>query len=318
MASTNESIDSRSEPESTDLVTPEEAKRTRLKVGICYAICCFIWGTTWYTVRVSVEPGDGYPPLFAGAFRFLIAIILYTPLLLIFRKKLGTVTRQEFMWICLSGFFNGGYQCFIYNAEMTISGGLASVLMATAPLMVASVASLLGLEKVRRNTVIGFLVSLLGIGLVCHDRIQTANEQVVGIILTIVAAFFTSLSNITLKGRGTRVHPLTSATIFLIATDIPVWIASFVAGEKPHIFPLGEPFLAVLYMSIMSSIIAFLLYLYMLRHMSLMAISTLQFIIPVLALVIDMFLEHRVTLNPQVWVGIAVVLAGVAFSMRRH
>ena len=324
MVSTDESKNSRSEPETEkNEVSKEEAKRTRLFVAICYATCCFIWGTTWYAVRVSVEPGDGYPPIFAGALRFLVALFLYMPILAIFHRKLGSITKSELFWISLSGLFNGVYQCFIYSAETTISGGLASVIMATAPLMVATAATVFGMEKVRKNTVIGFLVSLAGIGLVCLDRVQTANEQVTGIVLTVVAAFFTSLSNVTLKGRGTRVHPLLSATVFLVATDIPVWLASFLTGEKPwlamtKLLPFGEPALAVFYMAVMSSIIAFLLYLYMLRHMSLMGISTLQFIIPILALIVDMFLEQRVALNMQVWVGIAVVMGGVAFSMKRH
>lgn len=296
-----------------------EGSKIRLRVGICYLVCCCIWGTTWYAVRLSVEPGDGLPPNFAGAIRFLIAIILYLPILLIYSRRLGKVTRKQIAWIALAGLFNGLYQCFVYTAMCTISGGLGAVLMATSPLMVAAMAVFAGIEKVRKNTVIGFCLSLVGVALVCHDRISGASEQVVGIGLALIAAFFTSLSNITLKGRGTDVHPLASATIFLFFTDIPVWIGSFLFGEKAVLWPIPiAPMCAVVYMAVMSSIVAFLLYLYMLRHMSLMAISTLQFILPVLALVVDMFLEKRVSLTPQVWAGIAVVLSGVVISMRRH
>ncbi len=296
-------------------------EKTRLYVGISYAICCIVWGTTWYATRVSVEPGDGLPPIFAGAFRFLVAIFCYLPIILIYRKRLTGVSKQEFAWICLAGLFNGCYQCFIYSAECTISGGLASVIMATAPLMVAAVAFLFRVEKVRRFTMIGFCIALAGVSLVCFDRLNSANDQFAGICLALAAAFFTSLSNVTLKRQGTSVHPLSSAMIFLVATDIPVWIASLLAGERWNLFPLNEhaaPLFAILYMAILSSIIAFMLYLYMLRHMSLMAISTLQFVLPVFALIVDMFLEKRVVLSPQVWIGIVVVMIGVAVSMRRH
>lgn len=268
-----------------------------------------------------MEPGDGLPPIFCGAFRFLVAFVFYLPILLIYKKKLTPVTKNELGWICLAGLFNGFYQCFIYSAECTISGGLASVIMATAPLMVAAVAFLFRVEQVRRFTMIGFCIALAGVALVCFDRLQSAADQFSGICQALAAALFTSLSNVTLKRQGTNVHPLSSAIIFLVATDIPVWIASLVAHERWVLFPLSAhqgPLIAVLYMAIFSSIIAFMFYLYMLRHMSLMAISTLQFVLPVFALVVDMFLEKRVVLSSQVWCGIVVVLIGVAVSMRRH
>ncbi|MBX9690378.1 MAG: EamA family transporter [Candidatus Obscuribacterales bacterium] len=299
-------------------LSPEDKKRTRVLVALCYATCCLIWGTTWYAVRISVEPGDGYPPNSAGAIRFAVALLLYTPLWLIFARKMRLPNRSELFWISVAGLLNGLYQRFVYTAEMTISGGLASVIMATSPLMVAVIAICSGIEKVRKQTVIGFCVSFSGLALVCHDRMHAAADQAFGIGLALVAALMASLSNISLKGRGTKLHPVSSAIIFLIATLIPVLAASFIFGEKPVLWPPAiAPFSALVYMAVMSSILAFLLYLYMLRHMSLMAISTLQFVLPILALLMDMFFEKRVVLTPQVWVGIAIVLIGVLLPLRR-
>lgn len=307
------------EPETeTDKNSFAESKRTRIFVAICYVVCCLIWGTTWYAIRISIEPGDGFPPNFAGAIRFVIAILLYVPLWLIFSKKIRRPSKAEIAWVSLAGFLNGLYQCFMYCCELTISGGLAAVIMATSPLMVALIAICTGLEKVRRQTIWSFCICLFGVALVCYDRMHASSEQLFGISLALCGAFFTSISNITLKGRGSKLHPIASATIFLIATDIPVWIASIACGEKPVLWPLAlAPALSILYMAVMSSILAFSLYLYMIRHISLMAISTLPFVLPVLALVVDMFFEKRVTLSPQVWTGIAIVLSGVVLSVRR-
>ncbi len=295
-----------------------EAKRTRVFVAICYSVCCLIWGTTWYAMRISVAPVTGYPPNFAGAIRFVLALAFYIPLWFLFKKRIPKPSKSEIAWLMLSGFLNGMYQCFIYSAEVSISGGLASVIMATSPLMVALIAVCGGLEKVHRRTIFSFIFCLMGVVLVCQDRMHASSDQAWGIGLALVAAFFTSLSNITLKGRSTHMHPIASATIFLFATDIPVWVGSFLCGEKWVFWPLPmAAFLSVLYMAVMSSVLAFTLYLYMIRHMSLMAISTLQFVLPVLALLVDMLFERGVTLSPQSWTGIAIVLGGVMFSVRR-
>ncbi len=300
------------------VLAASEARKVRLRVGICYALCSLIWGTTWFAVRISVEPGDGYPPTFAAALRFFIALLIYAFLALVFHRKISPPTKSELIWVSIAGLFHGFYQTSIYYAECVISGGLAAVLMSTSPLMVACMVAATGLEKIRKQTIIGFLVSLAGVALVCHDRMNVAGAQVAGVGLTLLAAFFVSLSNVCLKGRASQLHPLLSGALLLLATDIPIWIAFLLSGEKVNFFPIAfAPFSAVLYMAIMSSVLAFLFFLYMIKRISLMAISTLSFVIPVLALVVDMFLEKQITLSAQVWVGIAVVLAGLLLSMRR-
>ena len=296
-----------------------ETKRTRVFLGIGYAICCLVWGTTWFAIRIAMEPGDGFPPMFAASLRFILSVSIFTPLWLLRSKHIRKPSKAEIQWLLVAGFFNGLYQCFIYAAEQTISGGLAAVILATSPIMLAVIVVCIGFEKVRKQTFLGFFVCLCGVALVCHDRLHTAADQVFGIGLALAAALSTGLSNLTLKGRGTGVHPIASGTIFLSATAVPVCAASLLLGEKPVLepFPL-IPSMAVLYMTITSSVIAFLIFLYIIRHMSLMAITTMQFVLPIVAIVVDLFLEKRVTLSLQSWIGIVIVLGGVIYSMRRN
>ena len=289
--------------------------RRRLLVACSYVTCALIWGTTWYALRVCVQPGCGLAPNFAAAVRFLLAVALYIPVWIIFARKMRAPTLSEAAWLTLAGLFNGMYQVFIYSSECSISGGLASVISATSPLMVALLAMATKVEQVSRNTFIGFFVCLLGIILVGYDRLQVSTEQGWAVLLVVVACVFNSCANVTLKGRSTGLHPVISATIFLAATDIPVWIGSIVTGEK-FLWPIPlEPLIGIIYLAVMSSIIAFSLYLYMIKHVSLMAVSTLPFMLPLIALIVDVFLEKRVTLSGQTWAGIGIVLSGVIFSV---
>lgn len=301
------------------VLNADAAKRTRFLIGAGYALCCLVWGTTWFAIRIAMEPGDGFPPMFAASLRFIMSVGIFAPLWLLRSKHIPKPSKAEIVWLIISGFFNGLYQCFIYASEQTISGGLASVIMATSPIMLAVIVIFTGFEKVRKQTLIGFLVCLCGVALVCHDRLHTASDQLIGIGLALCAALFTGLSNLTLKGRGTGVHPLASASIFLTATAVPVCLATFIMGEKPVLEPFPVlPSIAVLYMTLTSSVIAFTVFLYIIRHMSLMAITTMQFILPIVALIVDLFLEKRVSLSVQSWAGILIVLCGVVYSLRRR
>lgn len=294
-------------------------KRRRIYLAFAYVFCCLVWGTTWYGVRVSVDPALGLPPNFAGAFRFLIAVLLYLPLCLIFARKIKFPNLKETLWVCLAGLFNGLFQCFIYTAECSISGGLASVIMSTSPLMMAFMVAGLGMEKVSRQTVIGFVICSIGIAFVCQDSMQASSAQMLGLIYAFIAVVFSSMSNVALKGKSSHLHPLASAVVFLASTDIPIWIASFMLAEKASFTPFPTAaVIAIIYMAVASSIMAFLLYLYLLRHMKLTTLSTMQFIIPVVALLVDMLLEKKMLLSPETWCGIVVVLLGVLLAMLRR
>lgn len=193
------------------------------------------------------------------------------------------------------------------------------MIMSTSPLMMAFMVAGLGLEKVTRQTIIGFIICSLGVCIVFEDRMHASSAHLIGLVYAFLASFFSSLSNVALKGKSSHIHPLMSAVIFLAATDIPVWIASFVFGETPRFSPFPTAAIAaIVYMAIASSILAFLLYLYLLRHMKLTTISTMQFLIPMVALAVDMFLEKHMLLSGQIWVGILVVLGGVLISLIRR
>ncbi|HEY9712217.1 MAG TPA: EamA family transporter [Chroococcales cyanobacterium] len=303
----------------TSTVHEKDGSRTKLYVALSYIFCCLVWGTTWYAMRVSVQPNGGYPPNFAAAIRFVIAVVLYVPIWFVLCRKSRRPTLAEVGWLSLAGTFNGLYQSFIYSSETAISGGLAAVISAMSPVMVALIAMGTGVEKVSRATLLGFCACFFGVALVSHDRIQVSPAQAMAVLFVLIAAFFNSCSNVTLKGKCTGLHPVVSAMIFLTATDVPVWIGSVLSGERYQLWPISPlPMAAIVYMAIASSIMAFSLYLYMIKHISLMAISTMPFILPVLALIVDLFLERSCTLSAETWTGIAVVLGGVVFSVLKR
>ena len=73
--------------------------------------------------------------------------------------------------------------------------------------------------------------------------------------------------------------------------------------------------MALLYLAVFGSVITFALYLYLLRRMSVTAASTLVFVEPVLALLIDAGFEREIRLGARSYAGAAVTLLGVAISL---
>ncbi len=62
--------------------------------------------------------------------------------------------------------------------------------------------------------------------------------------------------------------------------------------------------------------IVFPIYLFLIKRLTLMAASTLLFIEPVLALIIDAVWERQIRLSPHTYLGAAITLLGVAVNLR--
>jgi drug/metabolite transporter (DMT)-like permease len=302
----------------TDLETEQEqakAKQVRLLVAFAYVVCCLVWSTTYYVVRQTVLPTAGVAPYYSAAIRFLLAVAIFIPIWLIFVRQHRTPTMRELIWISGAGVLNGLNQICVYGSEQQISGGLAAVLAATTPLMVALLAILTRTEKVSSRTVLGFVVCFIGVGLVCHDRLQVSIAQAFAALLMLASSFFNACSAVTLKRSTIALNPIVAATIFLAVTAVPIWITSVCRGEPQFAAIPTQPMLGIVYLAVMSSVVAFGLYLFMMKHVKLMTISTLPFVIPVLALVVDLFLEKSFVMTTESWIGCFVVLAGVVYSI---
>ena len=237
---------------------------------------------------------------------------------LVFARKLQAPSKIDLAWLAAAGTLNGLCQICTFGSEQQISGGLAAVIAATTPLMVALLAIVTRTEQVSGRTIAGFLACLLGVGLVCHDRMQVSTVQAWATLLMLASSFFNGCGNVILKQRCTGLNPIIAACVYNGVTTAPIWMFSLAQGEHQFAPIPAAPLGALTYLAVMSSFLAFGLYLFMLKHLSLMTASTLPFIIPIIALIVDLFLERHFSLMAETAVGIAIVLAGVIYSIVRR
>jgi len=81
--------------------------------------------------------------------------------------------------------------------------------------------------------------------------------------------------------------------------------------------PPVAPTLALLYLAIVGSVIAFLAYFWLLGKTTLLVTSTLVFVFPLVAIATDALFERDVPLTLRAYVGAAIVLGGLGVSLRR-
>ena len=276
-----------------------------------------IWGTTWAAVRISL---DGFPPFSGVALRFALgAAILF---LVARRMQVPTLARPGQlvgMWAIQGSCSFGIPYVLIYWAEQWLPSGLVSVLFSTHPVFVAIFAFLLiPKERLTLWGLGGLTVGFLGILVIFSDDLGDlagGRARFVALVMLISPAC-AALSQVVIKRWGHDIHPLTLNTVPMAASAVVMGIIATVL-EGGGSTGGTAPILAVIYLAIFGSAIAFTLFFWVLQHVSVTQLSLMAFAIPVVAVAIGtVFLDEPLTL--RLALGTLLVVVGAAVVMGRR
>jgi drug/metabolite transporter (DMT)-like permease len=283
-------------------------------VVAAYLACALIWGTTWYAIRVCIGPG-GFATLDALALRFAIAIVILIPIAL---RKRPWPRGNQWTYLTIAGVLDAAGYLLVYLGEERVPGAVAAVLYGTQPLILALLLRITGMEKITQRHLIGALVSLAGVGVLFYDRLDVSAHQAVGVAMVIGSVVVATIYSMIMKRHGGAVHGTVATTVFLTVTAIVLGaVALIVRGGPPIPWPPPlAPTAALLYLSIIGSVVAFLTYFWLLHKTSLLVTSTLVFVYPLVAIITDALFE-RETLTARGYFGAAITLAGLGVSLRR-
>ncbi len=285
------------------------------RVVLAYLLCALIWGTTWFAIRVCIGP-DGYPTLTALALRFAIAAVLLIPLAI--RVRAWPQDARTWSWLVAAGVLDAAGYGLVYVGEERVPGGIAAVVYGTQPLLLAILLTVVRIERLTKRHVVGAVISLLGVAVLFLDRLDVSPEQALGVALVFGSVVVATCYNVIMKRHGQGVHPVVSTAVFIVVTAIVVGIVALAAGASVPWPPPVKPTIALGYLAIMGTVVAFLCYFWLLRKTSLLVTSTQVFVFPLVALITDALFERAISLGPRAYLGAAITLAGLAVSLRRR
>ncbi len=289
-------------------------KQTPLKIFVAYFLCATIWGTTWYGIRVCIGPG-GFPTYPAAALRFSLSAALLGIFWLFQVSKYKKPTLFELKWIFCAGGISGIAYGLLYSAEEQISGGLAAVLSATGPLIAAMIAMATKTEATSKIKIFGSIFAIIGVALVFHDRLQVSVAQASAVGIVTLVCILNASSNVVMKKYAKEVAAIACNTIFFGAAAVTLWISSLLSGKYMITAWNLTPTLALLYLTVFGTLIAFASFFYLLKHVRLSTAMTLAFVTPIIALGVDAVYEKGTVLTAESYIGIAIVLVSVAISI---
>ena len=274
-----------------------------------------IWGTTWAAIRVGL---GGIPPFTGVALRFGIAGVLLWGLALALRLRgerlrvpWGLLAVHTTCTFCLS-------YGVVYWSEQWLPSGLSAVLFATFPLFVAVLAHFaLPGERLGVGSALGVLVGFLGVAVIFSEDFRRLGGPGVGLAagVMLLSPLASAVGNVAVKKWGKTVHPVPLNAGAMVTTALVMGAVATFAERGRAVHLGGASIVALLYLALFGSAVAFSLYFWLLQHMSATRLSLIAYAIPVVAVAVGaIFLDEPVTV--RVLVGGALVVAGVAWAAR--
>lgn len=267
-----------------------------------------IWSTTPLAIKWSAL---GVGASFAVFARMALGALLCAVLLVLLRVRFP-LHRKAGLAYLVSGVSMAGAMGLTYWSSQYVSSGMISVLFGLTPLLTSLAAALwLKEEAFTSSKLIGMLLGLAGLALVFADGFSMGKGAAMGLGALLVAVLLQSLGLVWLKRIGDDSHPL-ATTLGTLVVALPLFFAAWwlADGHWPQSLP-QRALAATVYLSIMGSVLGFVLYYYMIKHLDAGRIALIPLITPVLALLVGHGLDNEAVL-PQVWAGTGLILTGLA------
>jgi drug/metabolite transporter (DMT)-like permease len=297
----------------TSANTDLSSKSFKTRMVLAFFAIYVLWGTTFLAIRIAVEE---MPPLFAAGARFFTAgVVLYG-----FMRLKGEVKPTAAQWRSLAIM---GLLMFVaeygplFWAEKYVPSGIVSVLAATLPLLTMVLEMLvLRQQRFRPMTVAATLLGFAGVAVLLSPN----GRQHFGLVpcLAILAGATTwALGSVLTRSMDLPTsRPLTAgAAMMLGGGGLLALSAGF--GEMhplPHISLRGG--LALLYLIVFGSLLAFTAFVWLLGHMPATRVASHAYVNPIVAVALGYFVAGEI-ITTRTLMGTALVLTSVFLILRK-
>jgi len=248
-----------------------------------------------------------------AALRCALAALIYW--IIVLRRKITLLEGRALAGALLYGLLTvGASYAFIYWGLVHIQAGLASLILATTPLITHLLARAHGLEKYSWPKIAGALIALTGIWLAIGGGMGTAVP---------LPSLLSLLAGATCLAEGTVVyklfpigHPAPTNALALITSALLLAGLSAVTGEAWGLPTTPNTWAALIYLVLIGTVVSFYLFLFVLTRWTASATAYSLLLIPVATVLIAAWLIGEI-ITSRFLLGSAIVLAGVwlgAFS----
>jgi drug/metabolite transporter (DMT)-like permease len=285
-------------------VTPSRTAQ----VAIAFAIVYLVWGSTYLAIRVGVQ--DLPPWLFAGI-RFLAAgalMLAYARL----RNAPFPAARRDWLSITVTALLmlvagNG----LVTWSEQWVESNQAALLVATSALWLAWIGTWGAHgERLNRLTLLGLGLGFGGVAVLVQSGLALRAAPAAAYAALSLAPLTWAAGSVWSRRAPVSCPPVMTAALQMLIAGVVMTAAGLVLGETARWTPTPESLVALAYLVVFGSCLAYGAYLWLVHEVPPARLGTYAYVNPAVAVVLGWWLldEH---LNASQVLGTAIILAGV-------
>lgn len=281
------------------------------KIFFAFAAIYIIWGTTYLAIKIGLQ---SLPPFVMASMRYSIAGVL----LLLFCIIKGEVifSKTALSNILLGAFMLTLGQGVLFWAEKYISSGLTAVFISTLPIMY-----IITDKKEWKNyfhsklTMLSIGLGIIGIIILFRGQSGSSEQHtnfmtIIACSVTILSCFCWAIASLYYKYHFKTDSLFANVGWQLIGGTITCLIVSFATaewGEFTFHTITTNSWLAVLYLAIAGSIVAFIASYYLLARRPAPVVGTYAYVNPVIAVILGYFIAGEIISLSQI-IGMVIIL----------
>jgi drug/metabolite transporter (DMT)-like permease len=285
---------------------------SRWKVILAFGLVYLFWGSTYLGIDIAVQT---IPPALMCATRFSIAGAVMLAVCGLTGRRVRYSPRQ----LALAGVVGvlllmGGNLTLSY-AELSVSSGLAALIIAITPLWFLVLDSiLLGHHSISGRGKAGLALGVLGLVVLFYPEV--ASHTALGrrefwASLSLIGGSFSWALGSVLSKRWQSGMDVFSATAWQVTVAGAANFAfALLAGDFTRVVWTARGMGAVLYLVVCGSWIGYTAYIWLLEHVPTSKVSTYAYVNPVVAVFLGWLILHE-RVNRFILAGSAVVVLSV-------
>jgi drug/metabolite transporter (DMT)-like permease len=288
-----------------------------MKSRLVWLLLCLIWGSTWLFIKLGLQD---LPPLTFAGIRFVTAALIIFALISVRGVPLPDKTR-DWMFLAVTGIlsFTLNYG-LVFWGEQYISSGLAALLQSMLPLFGLIIAHFyLPGERMTLPRIAGVVLGVCGVAVIFSNQLQVSGPRALwGSAALVLSAFCAAYANVLVKTYGLNLQPSVLAAGQMVFGLVPLLLIGIPLEGNPlnyHWTPIAV--VSLFYLAIVGTVIAFLLYYWLIHNMDVTKTMLIALVTPVFAVILGMVVLKE-EMHWRTLIGGAMIISGLGLNIARR
>jgi drug/metabolite transporter (DMT)-like permease len=281
-------------------------------VILAFGLVYLFWGSTYLAIDIAVQT---VPPALMCATRFSIAGVVMLAVCALTGHKVLYSPRQIALAAVVGVLLLMGGNLTLSYAELTVSSGLAALIIAITPLWFLVLDSLLlGDHHISGRGKAGLALGILGLFVLFYpeltSRTTLGRRELWASVSLIGGSFSWALGSVLSKRWQSGMDVFSSTGWQVLAAGVANFLFALLAGDFSRVVWTTRGVSAVMYLVVCGSWIGYTAYIWLLEHVPTSKVSTYAYVNPVVAVFLGWLILHE-HVDRFILLGSAIVVLSV-------